>query len=274
MITPGYLGTMGIPLVRGRTFTDADRAGGLHVAMINQTLAREHFAGQDPVGEELNLGSADKPDWWRIVGVTGDVKAFGQDQPTHADIYRPFAQQPFPILAFTLRTNTNPASMVKAAEQALWSIDPDLPVFKAIPMDLLASQTLAIRRASSTLISAFALLALALACIGIYGVMAYAVAQRTREIGVRMALGAQRGDVLRMMMGMGARLTLLGIVLGLAGALVCARLLASLLFEVSAINPLVFSLAAALLAVVAMTASWLPARTAASVDPIRALRTE
>jgi putative ABC transport system permease protein len=274
IVTPGYLQTMGLPLVRGRNFTDADRAGGLQVAMINQTLAKQFFNGKDAVGEELNLGTADKPDWWQIVGVTGDVKAFGQDQPTHADIYRPFEQVPFPLIAFTLRTETDPASMVKSAEQAMWRVDPNLPVLKAIPMDLLASQTLAVRRASSALISAFAVLALVLACIGIYGVMAYAVTQRQQEIGIRMALGAQRGNVLRMMMGLGIRLTALGVFIGLIGALALTRLMTSLLFEVNAVNPLIFSIAAMVLVAVAMSASYLPARRAASTDPMRALRTE
>jgi putative ABC transport system permease protein len=274
VITPGYLRTMGLPLLRGRNFTDADRAGGLQVAMINQTLAKLFFRDKDPVGEELNLGTANKPDWWQIVGVTGDVKAFGQDQPTHSDIYRPFDQLPFPLVAFTLRTETDPASMVKSAEQAMWSVDPNLAVLKAIPMDLLASQTLAVRRASSALISAFAVLALVLACIGIYGAMAYAVTQRRQEIGVRMALGARRGHVLRMMMGLGVRLTLLGVVIGLVSAFALTRLMASLLFEVSAINPLIFSTAALVLVAVAMAASYLPARRAASTDPMHALRTE
>jgi putative ABC transport system permease protein len=274
IVTPGYLQTMGIPLSHGRAFTNADRAGAVQVAMINQTMAKQFFGGKDPVGEELNLGSADKPDWWQIVGVAGDVKAFGQDQPTHADIYRPFAQVPFPLIAFTLRTETDPASMVKSAEQAMWSVDPNLPVLKAIPMDLLASQTLAVRRASSALISAFAVLALVLACIGIYGVMAYAVTQRRQEIGVRMALGAQRGDVLRMMMGLGIRLTLLGVFIGLIGAFALTRWMASLLFEVNAMNPLIFSMAATVLVVVALAASYFPSRRAASIHPMQALRTE
>jgi putative ABC transport system permease protein len=274
IVTPGYLGTMGIPLMRGRNFTGADREGAPQVVMINQTMAKQFFKGKDPIGEELNLGSLDKPDWWQIVGVTGDVKAFGQDQPTHLDIYRSFYQVPFPLVAFTLQTEADPGSMVKASEQALWSVDPDLPVLKAIPMDLLASQTVAVRRACSALISAFAVLALVLACIGIYGVMAYSVTQRRQEIGVRMALGAQRGDVLRMMMGMGVRLTLLGVAIGLAGAFALTRSMASLLFEVSAMNPLIFSLAAVVLVAVAMAASYLPARLAASIDPTQALRTE
>ena len=274
IITPEYLRTMGIPLLRGRDFTDADRAGSLPVVMINETLAKQYFANQNPVGQELNLGAADKPDWRRIVGVTGDVKAFGQDQPTHADIYKPFAQEPFPLVAFTVRTEADPAAMVKAAEGALWSVDADLPVFKAIPMDMLASQTLAVRRASSMLISAFAVLALVLACIGIYAAMAYAVTQRTQEIGVRMALGARRTDVLTMMLGFGCRVTVLGVAIGLAGALAMSRLLASLLFQVNAMNPLIFTLATTVLVVTALIATFLPARRAASIDPMRALRAE
>jgi predicted permease len=274
VMTPGYMRTMGIPLLRGRAFIDADRTDSAHIAMINQTFAKQYFRDKDPIGEELNLGSADKPDWWRVVGVSGDVKSFGQDQPTHADIYRPFAQDPFPLVAFVLRTDTDPVAMIKPVEQALWSVDPDLPIFKAIPMDSLANQSLALRRASSVLISGFAVLALILACIGIYGVMAYAVTQRTQEIGVRMALGAGRADVLRMMMGLGFRLTAAGVLIGLAGALASTRLLTSLLFETAAMNPLIFSLAAALLVAIAILASYLPARRAASIDPINALRTE
>ncbi len=274
VMTPDYLRTMGIPILRGRAFTNEDRAGGLQVAMINQTFARQYFKDADPVGQELNLGTPEKPEWWRIVGVTGDVKSFGQDQPTHADIYRPFDQKAFPIIAFTLRTESDPAAILKTAEQTLWSVDPDLPVFKAIPMDILANQTLAVRRASSVLISGFAVLALVLACIGIYAAMAYAVTQRTPEIGVRMALGARRTDVLRMVLGFGFRITLIGVAIGLAGALAVSRLLASLLFETSAINPLIFSLATGALVGIALLASLVPARRAASIDPMRALRAE
>ena len=273
-ITPNYLRTMKIPLLSGRDFTDADRDGTMHVAMINQTFAKQYFKDKDPVGQELNLGSMEKPNWCVIVGVTGDVKAFGQDQPTHADIYQPFDQQPYPIVAFTMRTRTDPAAMVKAAEQVLWSVDPELPVFKAIPMELLADQSLAVRRASSVLILAFSVLALVLACIGIYGVMAYAVAQRTQEIGVRMAFGARRADVLRLIMGFGARLALLGIAIGLAGALGFTRLLASLLFEVNAMDPVIFSAAAALLVLILILACYVPALRAASIQPTEALRAE
>jgi predicted permease len=272
IITPQYLRTMNIPLLRGRTFTDADRAGGLQVALINQTMARQVFKDRDPVGEELNLSTADKPDWWRIVGVTGDVKAFGQDQPTHAEIYRPFDQNPFPLIAFTLRTEADPASMVHAAEQTLWSIDPNLPVFKAISVDLLAHQTLGVRRASSVLISSVAFLALILSCIGIYGVMAYTVTQRTQEIGVRMALGAQRNDVLRMIMGFGIRLVFAGVMIGVAGAFASSRFLASLLFGVKPSDPLTLIAVSLLFVAVILLATFIPARRAANVDPMVALR--
>jgi putative ABC transport system permease protein len=273
-MTPDYLRTMGIPLLRGRDFTDRDRTGDAQVALINSTMAKRYLPGRDPVGEELNLGAAGKPDWWRIVGVIGDVKAFGQDHPTHADIYRPFSQQTFPIVAFVLRTQGDSAAAIKPAEQALWSVDPELAVFKAIPLDLLASQALAVRRASSVLISGFALLALVLACIGIYGVMAYAVVQRTQEIGVRMAVGAQPAAVLRMIMGHGFRMTLAGVAIGLAGALASSRLLTSLLFQVSAIDPVVFLFASLLLVGMAILATFLPARRATRIDPMRALRVE
>jgi predicted permease len=274
IVTPEYLRTMGIPLLRGRNFTVDDRAGSQQVAMINQSFANHFLKEKNPIGEELNLGSADKPDWWRIVGVVGDVKAFGQDQPTHDDIYRPFGQDPFPLVAFTIRTQTDPDVITKAAEQALWSVDRDVPVFKAISMDVLADQSRAVRRASSVLVSAFAVLALVLACIGIYGVMAYSVTQRTQEIGVRMALGARRADVLRLVMGFGLRLTTIGVLIGLVCSFISTRLMASLLFEIDAANPLAFTLPAALLIIVTAIATYLPARRAASIDPMNALRAE
>ncbi|MGB6690722.1 MAG: ABC transporter permease [Terracidiphilus sp.] len=274
VITPEYLRTMGIAVLRGRGFTTADNASAQHVAMINRSMADQFFKGKDPVGQELNLGTAEQPDWWQIVGVTGDVKAFGQDKPTHLDVYRPFDQLPYPLIAFTLRTAADPGAMTKVAEQAMWSVDPGLAVLKAVTMEALTAQSLAVRRTSSVLIGGFAALALLLACIGIYGLMAYAVSRRTREIGVRMALGAKRADVLRMVLGSGLRLASVGIAIGLAGALASSRLLGSLLFDTSPINPLIFCLAAALLAATAVLASFLPARRAASIEPMQALRTE
>lgn len=273
-ITPDYLRTMQIPVVRGRGITEADRADTEHVILINQTLAHLLYGDKDPLGEELNLATAEKPDWWRIVGVVGDVKAFGQDQRTHSEIYRSFEQSPSPLIAFTLRTQSDPQAMMKSAEQAMWSVDPELPVFKSFTMDTLAGQSRAVRRASSSLMSVFAGLALVLACIGVYGLMAYSVSRRTREIGVRMALGAKRADVLRMVMGSGLRLASIGVGIGLVGALGASKLMASLLFETSPFNLPIFCLASVGLAATAVSASLLPARRAASVNPMQALRTE
>ena len=273
-ITPDYLRTMRIPIVRGRGITDADTMNAQHVILINETLAHLEFGERDPVGEELNLGTPEKPEWWQIVGVAGDVKAFGQDQPTHADIYRSFEQHPRPLIGFAIRTSNDPGAYLKSAEQALWSVDPALPVFKAIPMETLEAQSLAVRRSSSILMMGFAALALVLASIGVYGVIAYATTRRTREIGVRMALGARRLDVMWMTLGSGLRLTAIGVGLGLAGSLAASRLLAGLLFEMKPADPAIFSIAAVVLAAAAMLASFLPARRAASVDPIKALRTE
>jgi putative ABC transport system permease protein len=179
-----------------------------------------------------------------------------------------------PIVAFTIRTQTDPDAMTKTAEQALWAVDPDLPVFRAISMEVLADQSRAVRCASSVLVSAFAVLALVLACIGIYGVMAYSVTQRTQEIGVRMALGARRADVLRLVMGFGLRLTFVGVLIGFVCSFISTRLMTSLLFEIDASNPLAFSMPAALLILVTVLAAYLPARRAASIDPIQALRAE
>ena len=274
VMTPDYLRTMNIPLLRGRDFTAADRAGQAQVAIINRTLAKQFFQDEDPVGQQLNLGTPAKPNWWRIVGVAADVKSFGQDQPTHLDIFKPFDQDPYSIVAFVLRTEIDPVALIPSAEHALWKVNANLPVFKAIPLDLLATQTLAVRRASSLLISAFAVLALVLACIGIYAVIAYSVVNRTHEIGVRMALGAERADVLRMILGFGMRMTLAGILIGLAATIACSRLLASLLFQVHAIDPPVFTLASVGLLIVALLACFVPARRATRIDPMQALRAE
>lgn len=272
VVTPDYLHTMNIPLLRGRDFTEADYSGGLPVAMINQTFAKQYFKDTDPVGERLNLATADQPEWWLIVGVTGDVKAFGQDQPAHAAIYRPFDQVTFPLVAFTLRTETDPASMVPAVEQIIWSVDPNLAVLKAIPMDLLVEQTLGVRKASSVLISAFALLAVILSCIGIYGVIAYTVTERTQEIGVRMALGARRIDVLGMTMGFAIRLMFAGVLIGLAGAFASSRFLESLLYGVKPSDPLTLIAVSLLLIAVTLLASFIPACRAARVDPMVTLK--
>jgi putative ABC transport system permease protein len=272
-VTPGYFSTMRVPLLGGRDFTDADRDGGRRVAIVDETLARQ-FLGGAVVGKRLNLGTPEKPEWWEVVGEVGNVKAFGLEHPDLPTLYRPYAQRPVGLLAFTIRTAGDPTALLKPAEQAVWDVDKDQPIFKALPMDTLAAQSVALRRVSTLLLAGFATLALVLAAVGIYGVMAYSVARRTHEIGTRMALGAQPNDVLRLVLGEGARLTVAGIITGVLAALVLTRFMASFLFGISASDPLTFAGVAILLAFIALAACYIPARRATRVDPMIALRHE
>jgi putative ABC transport system permease protein len=272
-VTPGYFSTMRVPLLGGRDFTDADRDGGRQVVIVDETLARQFFSGR-PVGKRLNLGTPEKPEWWEVVGEASTVKAFGLEHPDLPTLYRPYEQHPWPLLAFTIRTAGEPTAVLHAADQAVWDVDQDQPIFRALPMSTLAIQSVALRRVSTLLLVGFATLALVLAAVGIYGVMAYSVAQRTHEIGTRMALGAQPSDVLRLVLGQGARLTGFGVVVGVVAALVLTRFMASILFGVSASDPLMFAGVIILLAFVALSACYIPAHRAMRIDPMVALRYE
>jgi len=274
LATPGYFSTMGIELLRGRDFTDADRPGSEPVAIINSALARQFFGDADPVDKVLELGDATHPERWRIVGMVGDVRAFGPEQVAHADIYRPLSQVSFPLLAFVVRTSGNPSALLKPAQGAIWSVDKDQPVFDAMPLEVLAAQSVTLRRTSTILLASFAVLALIVAAVGLYGLMAYSVAHRTHEIGIRMALGARRGDVLRMVMRSGMGLVLVGEVIGFAAALILMRVVADLLYGVSPSDPWSLAAAVAVLTLVALLASYIPARRATEVDPMVALRYE
>jgi ABC-type antimicrobial peptide transport system permease subunit len=209
-----------------------------------------------------------------LVGVVADVKAFGPEQETHAELYRPLAQAQSFLLAFVVRTSAEPGTLLKPAEQAIWNVDKDQPVFDAMPMTLLAGQSLTLRRTSTITLAGFAGLALVLAAVGLYGVIAYSVAQRAHEIGIRIALGAKHRDVVRMILESGLRLVLAGELIGLAASLVLMRLCASLFVGVSTYDPKVMVVALAVLAVVSVLASYIPARRAATVDPMVALRYE
>ena len=274
LASPGYFSTMGIALVRGRDFSSADQPGTEQVAIVNATFARRYFGDEDPVGKVVDLGEAAHPDRWRIVGVVSDIKAFGPEEETHADLYRPLAQTSFPFLGFVVRTAGDPAMLLKTAEKAIWDVDKDQPVFYAMPMSLLAAQSLTLRRTSTILIASFAVLALLLAAVGLYGVMAYSVAERTHEIGIRIALGARHDDVMRLILRSGMRLVLIGEAVGLAAALLLSRLLSSLLFGVTPSDPRSIGIALAVLSAVALIASYIPARRAAKVEPMVALRYE
>jgi putative ABC transport system permease protein len=274
MITPGYFSTMGIRLLRGRDFSDADRPDGERVAIINAALARQYFGDTDPIDKFVELGDAAHPDEWRIVGVVADVRAFGPEQEAHADLCRPLAQVPFPLLAFVVRTTGDPASLLKSAQRAIWDVDKDQPIFDAMPMHTLAAQSITLRRTSTILLASFAALALIVATVGLYGLIAYTVVQRTHEIGIRMALGAGRSDVLRQVVRRGMGLVLVGESAGLVLSLLVGRMAASVFFDVSPSDPWMLALALCALTLVALIACVIPAFRATKVDPIVALRYE
>jgi len=274
LVTPGYFSTMGVALLRGRDFNNTDRSDTEDVAIINSTLAHRYFGNDDPLSKIVELGDASHLQRWRIIGLVSDVKAFGPEQPAHADLYRPLSQVPFPLLAFTVRTDAEPSALLNAAKQAVWDVDKDQPIFDAMPLAVLGAQSVALRRVSAILIGSFAVLALVLAAVGLYGVIAYSVAQRTHEIGIRMALGARQHDVLHLVVRSGIRLVLVGEVIGFAASLLLTRALSGMLYAVSPGDPAVLAGAIAILTFVATAASYLPARRAASVDPIVALRYE
>jgi predicted permease len=274
LVTPDYFRTMGIRLLKGREFTEQDKQGSPHVAIVNETLARQVWGDEDPVGQQVNFGDSKQPDWAEVVGVVTDTHSFGLEQKVHGDVFQPFAQTPFPLVAFVVRTSRNPSSMTSEVQQAVWSVDRDQPIYKIVGMDRLASESLGLRRVSSVLLGSFSALALLLAGLGIYGVMAFSVTQRTHEIGVRMALGAQPGSVLKMVMAHGMKIAIAGLAIGLAGGFALSRLVASLLYGVSPWDALTFVVTSILLVFIALVASYVPARRAMHVDPMVALRYE
>ncbi|MCA1828031.1 MAG: ABC transporter permease [Myxococcales bacterium] len=266
--TPGYFKTIGTPVVTGREFAASDDAKAPRVVLVNEAWVRAYFPGRDVIGKRLRYHKADE--WRTIVGVVGDSHDFGFDKPTPPVYYVPAAQWPPYQLTFMVRTSL-PANLVR---EALTSVDATQPVDRVEPFADRISGALAARRFPLQLLGLFAGLALVLSALGIYGVTAYGVTQRTQEIGVRIAIGAQRGDVLRMIMGGALKLAALGVAIGLFAALLGGQILASQLYGVSARDPLTFAAIPVLLALVALVASFLPARKAASVDPMSALRTE
>jgi putative ABC transport system permease protein len=274
VVTPNYFHTMGIRLLRGRDFREQDREGAPQVAIINDTLARRFWPGEDPLGKRLNLGDANSPSWWEVVGIVGDVKAFGLEKETHHDIYRAYDQVPFPLIVFAVRTASDPMALTTAVRNAIWAVDKDQPVFKVLSLNQLAAESITLRRISTLLLGAFAALALILAAVGIYGVISYSVSQRTHEIGIRMALGAQPRDVVKLVVGQGMTLTLIGVAAGLGAAFGLTRMLSSLLYGVRPTDPITFAGVSLMLTAVALVASYIPARRATKVDPMMALRYE
>ncbi len=271
--SPGYFRAMGIPLMKGRIFADTDREAAPEVAVINRTMAHRFFPHVDPVGKRLRLGEG-APGWLTIVGVVGDVRDLGLEAAPDPEVYRPFAQAPAPYMSLVARTATAPAGSIQAAREAIRSVDRGMPAVAPTTMEQIVSLAMADRRFNVLLISIFAAIALILAAVGMYGVISYWATQRTHEIGIRIALGARRADVSRLVMGRGAALALLSIVFGVALSLALAHLITSLVFGASAANPAVLAGVGVLLAAVAMLACWIPARRATAVDPMVALRRE
>lgn len=280
MVSPGYFKTFGIRLVKGRVLTDADNASTLRVAMINEQFVRHFMNGMDPIGRVVNVAQVDPtsprpgpPSPWVIVGVFHDVSGYAYDRKVD-EIVVPFEQAPFFGALIGVRTAGDPELMKKSISQAVHALDPTLPLANEATLDEIHSERLVGDRFTLLLYIGFAVLALSLATVGIYGVMAFSVGQRSHEIGVRMALGAGRGRVLRMVLREGVLLSLVGSVLGLGGAFLVGRAMHSMLFGVGTFDMTAFSSVATLLLVAALVASYMPARRAASIEPMRALRTE
>lgn len=275
-VSPGYLKTLGVPLLRGREFTDADTENAPRVGMINAMIARQFFPNQDAVGKRFMFGhpKADPPKWITIVGVTADTKLYGLANPARLEVYLPFRQSVSGAMNLIVKSAADPAALTSAIRSAVASIDKDQPISAIATMQQLVNDSVSTRRVTLILLGIFSALALVLAAIGIYGVISYSVAQRTHEIGIRMALGADGGGVLRMILAQGAKIAGAGVIIGLAASLGLTRLMANLLFSVSAADPLTFAAVAIVLVGVAMLACYIPARRALRVDPIIALRYE
>ena len=277
-VTPHYFESMDIPLLKGRDFAETDTKQSPNVVVINEAFAHRHFAREDPLGHRIRLqGQARDP--LVIVGVVGNVRDLGLDAQATPEIYLPYLQDPLNetyarSMTIVVRTKSDPASMAGTLRAELSSLDKTLPVYALKPMTDYLRDSLSRRRFNMVLLGVFAAVALLLAAVGIYGVISYSVAQRTHEIGVRVAIGAQAQDVLKLVIGHAMFMTMLGISLGLAAALALTRMMQSLLFEVSATDPLTFGLIAALLTGVALAACFVPARRAVKVDPVVALRNE
>lgn len=274
-ISTTYLTAMGIPLLRGRNFSDSDNETAPDVALINSTMARRFWANGDPIGKRFLWGHPDTDKkWFIIVGVVADTKLYGLDNPARLEIYYPYLERPNSDMNLVVRSAVDPSSLTASIRAAVATIDNYQPIFAVHTMQELVDDSISTRRLTLVLLGIFSVLALVLAAIGIYGVMAYSVALRTQEIGIRMALGAQRQDVLRLVLGQGARIAFFGVAIGLAAAAALARLLSSLLFAVGASDPLTFAAVAVVLIAVALLACYIPARRALRVDPIIALRYE
>jgi putative ABC transport system permease protein len=283
VVLPGYFQTMRIPLLKGRDVTDRDVLDAPHVVIINDFMARRHFPGDDPIGQRIAAGNLTTPDWCTVVGVVRNAKRSNWSEPDAEEMYFPYLQTRLYLenprsfatyLTLVARTSLNPAGLIAAADTLARTMNHDVVVTNAITMERAIAGEFAAPRFYLLLLGVFAGVALVLAAVGIYGVISHTVARRTHEIGVRMALGAGRGAILRLVVAHGMRLAIAGCALGLAGAIGVTRYLRALLFGVEPIDPVTFGLVAVMLGAVALIACYVPARRALAVDPTTAMRCE
>jgi putative ABC transport system permease protein len=275
-VNPGYFVTLGIPLVRGRTVTDDDRAGTLSAAVVNQAFVRRFLSSEDPIGKRFARSGPRQP-MITIVGVAGDIRRNGKAASVQPEVYLPAAQTtlyPVRLADFAVRAKGDPRALVGAIQDAVWVVDPEQPITDVKTLDEVLSASMAERRFNLILLVCFAALAVGLAIVGVYGVVAYAAGERTREIGIRIALGAAPWDVVSLVVRSGLGWSIVGVGAGLAGAWAVTRLMTGLLFEITPTDPATFASIAVVMIAVALGASYIPARRAATVDPVRALRAE
>jgi predicted permease len=276
VVGPDYFGTMRIPLVRGRLFDGSDTDGALQVALVNRTLAKRYWPGDDPIGQRVAWSNPEgqEPDWVTVVGVVGDAYLEGLDTPPQPEAYRPFAQDPFNFMSLVLRTEDDPATYATALRQAVVDVDPNQPVSGLKTIDEILSTELAHRRFNMLLMGLFAAVAVLLVAVGLYGMLSFNVSRRRHEIGIRRALGALPRDIIVQIVSEGAKMIGLGLCIGAAGALVLVRFISTQLHGVSATDLPTYAVSALLLVSVGLLASYLPARRAARVEPMTVLRTE
>jgi putative ABC transport system permease protein len=274
-ISPDLFHTMDIPILKGRPFDKQDVQEARNVIIINETLARRDFPGEDPIGKRMTIRASPREEDWRtVVGIVKDTKPRRLDGEPVAEMYMPFAQLPDSSMAFLIRTTGKPEGIIAAVRQTVQSLGKDQPVYGLRTFESVMSEAVAEPRFRTFLLGVFALVALILAMVGIYGVMSYSVTQRTHEIGIRMALGARSSDVLKLVIGYGMALAFIGVGIGLVASVALTRVLSQFLFGVEPIDPLTFTVIALLLIGVALLACWIPARRATKVDPLLALHCE
>ncbi len=271
---PGYFETMGIPIIKGRTFTDKEATELSHVVIVNEAMVKEHFPNQDPLGQKLLIDMMDKPAPCEIIGVVGDVKHHGLDTEVRPFAYWPPPELTYSFMSIVVRTDSDPDTIAAAIQREVSVMDKDLPIADVRMMQDLISESVSRSRFSTLLLTIFAGVALVLAAVGIYGVMSYSVTQRTHEIGIRMALGAGRSNVLRLVVGRGMLLTAIGLAIGLGASFALTRFLSSMLFGISAVDPITFAMVTAVLGSISLAACYIPALKATKVDPMIALRYE